>query len=320
MKVAPPKWRVILYFGIALLIACIFLFGEPFVKGHFLSTWLRYGVEQNPGGWKEESEFNPDAKETEAAIRKVGPRAIPVLLEKLDATDVAWKRSFADWQSRIDSLPGWAKIRFRWAEEEQEQAIYGFGVLKTQAVSAIPELSHRLRTTNVASAAAFCLVKIGPASLPALRMALTNGQPQVRSAAIYALDTDPSLVKQTLAEMRLLTTDSNEWNAGGAFYFLSQHSPTNEAVAFLRAALREPRVPVVSLGLARVKQLGTNARPFIPEISNLLVHPRPAFRAQATNALKTIDLAVAFAAGINTNAPTATTNWTRGGRRGSRGR
>ncbi len=262
-------------------------------------------------------DFSPGGEDIETAIRRIGPRAIPVLLEKLDATDAPWKRSFADWQSRTDWLPDWTKIKFVWAEDEQAQAVFGFSVLKTQAVSAIPALAQRLNTTNAPLAAAACLIKIDSASaVPVLRMALTSNQPAVRTAALNALDTDPSLVRQALPDMRQLTSDSEERNAATAFYILSMYSPTNEGMEYLRQALRDSRFQVVRFGLARAGKLGTNARPFIPELSNFLTHPYPRFRRTATNLLKTIDPVAAFAAGVNTNAPVRNTNGIPAGRRG----
>jgi HEAT repeat protein len=306
-----------LYCGIAAFIACFFLFGEPFLKGHFLGTWLLYGTTSPRNDWFNRYNFTPSTEDIETAIRRIGPRAIPVLLEKLDTTDAAWKRSFANWQSRTEWLPDWTKIRFKWAEEEHAQAIFGFSVLRTQAVSAIPALSQRLGMTNAPYAAAICLIKIDSASsLPVLRMALTNGQPAVRNAALSALETDPSLLQQTLPEMRLLTSDSEERNAAAAFYYLSFYGPPDEATAYLRQALRDSRAPVMNLALANVNHMGTNARPFIPELSNLLTHPRISFRRNATNILKRIDPAAAFAAGVNTNPPAPNTNSNRGGRRG----
>jgi hypothetical protein len=296
-----------LYCGIALFIACFFIFGEPFTNGHFLSTWLRYGAENSRGVY-DDSIFAPEVEEVEPALQRIGSKAIPTLLKRVDATDPPWKRSLNHWQDRTDWLPQVMKIRFRGVEEEHAQAIYGFGALNTQAVSAIPALAQRLNETNTATTAAYCLAKIGSPSLPILRMALTNEQASVRMAAIYGLQSDPSLLKQTLSEMRLLRADSDVRNALVAFHLLYHHSPSNEAVVLLREALRDPRTLLVIIGLSKIESLGTHARPFIPELSNLLAHPYLRFREQATNVLKTIDPAVAFAAGVNTNPPVLNTN------------
>src|SRR5687767_13048355 len=79
---------------IALLVASVVSLGalllfwdrEPRARGHSLSTWL--------GVLRGENEAELSAEDAQAAIKEMGERAIPTLLEKIQAQDPAWKKRF----------------------------------------------------------------------------------------------------------------------------------------------------------------------------------------------------------------------------------
>src|SRR5262245_45397091 len=86
---------------------------EPRALGHPLSTWLAF--EEN-GVSKEQAEV---------AINKIGERAIPILLKKLQAKDPMWKDSLYKLSNKIPGL----SFHFSWAMDEQAQAMHGFACL-----------------------------------------------------------------------------------------------------------------------------------------------------------------------------------------------
>src|SRR5687768_2785614 len=105
---------------------------EPVYAGKTLSEWLAnrdvIGVAVRTG--------LTVTDETNKAIREIGTNGIPTLLKMVRARDSDFKKAsmrFLAWQRLV-------KVRFRDARELQEDAAYAFGVLESNAVSAVPEL------------------------------------------------------------------------------------------------------------------------------------------------------------------------------------
>src|SRR6185503_20998362 len=73
----------------------LFLNNEPRADGHPLSYWLQLGSAQDANDIFSESK-HPN-EEADAAVRKMGERALPILLQKLRATDPKWRRPTVDW-------------------------------------------------------------------------------------------------------------------------------------------------------------------------------------------------------------------------------
>ncbi|HEY0548837.1 MAG TPA: hypothetical protein VGF13_04490 [Verrucomicrobiae bacterium] len=123
----------------------LFLNNEPRANGHPLSYWLQLGSEQDANDIFSENK-HPNV-EADAAVRQIGVRAVPVLLQKLQVTDPKWRRPAVDWTHKHLGLAfDPSKAEHKWAE-----AHYGFRILGTQAVVAIPELAQMLsRPTRTA--------------------------------------------------------------------------------------------------------------------------------------------------------------------------
>ena len=95
------------------VLAILYATREPSVDGRTLSEWLRR---------IRESQSASDNSDATNAIRKIGVKAIPVLLEKFEARQPAWKSHLASgWGQNI--LPD------RWlyaADYERQEALIGF--------------------------------------------------------------------------------------------------------------------------------------------------------------------------------------------------
>jgi hypothetical protein len=162
-----PRTKPLLFWsalGLVLLLMLMAWRAEPYANGQSLSTWLREGAELHSGS---SVEVRFSAEEIEEALRKIGPRAIPHLLARLDEMDPPWKLKLSEWQSRTDWLPDGVEVEFRFAHERHYEAVFGFSVLGEQAVAAIPELEKRLGGTN-GYVAAIALSEIGGAAVPVL--------------------------------------------------------------------------------------------------------------------------------------------------------
>ena len=144
--------RVKILFLCVLLAAVVgtilLLSSEPHADGHPLSYWLQLGGERDADDIFSENK-HPN-EEADAAVRKIGVRAVPILLQKLRVTDSKWRRPTVDWVGRH------LKLAFEPSKAEREwaEAQYGFRILGTQAVVAIPELTQIFFETNTTWGAA----------------------------------------------------------------------------------------------------------------------------------------------------------------------
>lgn len=148
---------------------------EPLYKGKPLSLWLT----------KEYTNSN-SGDDVETAVRLAGTNGIPVLLRLLRAKDSALMR-LAQRQHiiNVEHMP--PQIGYYGAS-------YAFGVLGTNAYTAVPELI-KIADDNISQPSQTCAIEsVGYVGLPtgeavpALLRWATNSNPQVRSWARSGLD------------------------------------------------------------------------------------------------------------------------------------
>jgi hypothetical protein len=151
------------------VIFCLFVIqsaraAEPVYNGKPLSEWLlilKIG-HTSTGEQVEEA----DAKE---AIRQMGTNAIPTLLDILGATDGNKRRVLGRLESR-----GFREVfqnRNVSTGDLEDMGVQGFGILGTNAVSAVPKINKLFCHSEACSAAAETLAELGPEGFAAL----TNG-------------------------------------------------------------------------------------------------------------------------------------------------
>jgi len=148
---------------------------EPVVDGRSLSEWLRRGLDSN----------SPSAKaETTNAVRKMGLAAVPALVELLSEKDSVLK-------GRINRSDYWERFPRRWlssATDRNTEALWGFCILGTQAVVALPQVSNLLFQPNANTYyIGWSLAHLGPGALPILRSAVTNSDARIRIGGLRGL-------------------------------------------------------------------------------------------------------------------------------------
>ena len=147
------------------------------------------------------------------AIQQIGSNAVPTLLKMVQAKDSAFKSKLMDLAGKQSMF----KISFTHAYEDRWLAYSGFLVLKSKAISAIPQLSEIVENEDedIAVETIRCLSVIGPESLPTLIKALTNSNARVRGTAAYSIGEFGSAAKTavpTLLGMINLTGEEHPDN------------------------------------------------------------------------------------------------------------
>ena len=275
----------------------LFLNREPRADGQRLSYWLRTGCDQSITIGRSPGPHHD--VEAEDAIRKIGPQAVPILLRKLDSTEPAWRLPIALWLiDRLHVSLGPSRAVSDWNEAQ-----YGFGVLGTQAVTAIPELARMLYQTNKTFLAAYSLAHIGPEATPVVRAALTNANGDICLAALNASIWSQEIGRAVLPEMTALLSSPNPRVAQYAASRLENFLPLEEFLGVVTNFSGPNRLMVDRLTLQRLFAGKTNRVIAVPYVLPLLDSPDARLRQQATNLLREIAPATAFAHGIATNPP-----------------
>src|SRR5882724_1788868 len=107
---------------------------EPVFEGRALTSWLDHHVASSAASPPYGS---PGWKKADEAIRRIGTNAIPTLLEMIRVKDrPLFALKLMDTARRF-GLPG---MKYRYAMVRHAEAQYGFEMLGTNAVSAVPEL------------------------------------------------------------------------------------------------------------------------------------------------------------------------------------
>jgi hypothetical protein len=267
---------------------------EPYTRGRSLSFWLEAGATfDNP----EEPEFTRE--ETEAALREIGTRAIPFLLDRMRATDPRWKQPLDDLIRKQSHF----SVEFKWAHDKQNEAAYGFSILGTNARSAGPELEKLFREASIPRFPACALGYLGTSSLPALHAAMTNDDVDIRYAAVHGITLLPLAPDQMAAELAPWYDDPQDMVAMHAFRNAMKVTPRAQKTAIVLRALESGR-PIIQGGiLLAIETIGIETNVIVPVLTRLLTNDTFKPRDYATNALLALDPAAAFAAGIDTNPP-----------------
>lgn len=179
---ARAKWRW--YLGLILglgVVAGLLIFqphpGAPSYQGKRVKTWV---MEAYAG-----TNVTP-------ALAAMGPRAVPVLVELLQARELPWRRQLRLLAPRLpprlrqmffgkSDMPTTVKLRCG--------AARCLGMLGPQAESAAAQLAQAMRDPEppVRSEAGSALAQLGKAAVPHLALALREKNPHVRQAAAFFL-------------------------------------------------------------------------------------------------------------------------------------
>jgi HEAT repeat protein len=168
-------WGLAVVLPVSLMLA-IWLRLAPRHEGRTLSEWL-----SQP--WDE----RVSDEDTATALRAMGPRVLPTLLDWLQQRDSRtrqWIAMQADKQTLFD-------LNFEGADMRRGTAVAGLRLLGTNAASAVPTLAKLIDDPELGGAALSGLAAIGVPAWPVLLSGLTNRLPAVRSLAVVLLASDP---------------------------------------------------------------------------------------------------------------------------------
>ena len=140
---------------------------EPSYQGKTLSQWF------------DQDRLRSD--EQAQAIRAMGVKTVPFLLDRLEARNSPLKMKFYEWtrSSKFDDS--------RATGEQHDQALFGFSALGPIAKPAIPKLAKFLADSPEPHNEARALEDIGPDAIGVLTNALASPNAHVRDAAADAL-------------------------------------------------------------------------------------------------------------------------------------
>lgn len=297
MKLVPPRSRVKAYGIVAVAFGVFWIVvwwsGEPTYRGESLSQWLE-NVRGTPGD-------SPDDQAVQA-IRAIGPRAVPTLLDMLKRGHPHWKTTVAEWTEKVDWSPSLLEDN---TDQRRFDAVRGFRILGKAADSALPALRLMLDDSKTGPWAAASLGSIGSHTAPLLVEGLTNTDYRVRESVVYALTRMESNAPGIYGQMGMLRADANQYIAGAAVHWLLRNGPTSERARILHEALEGGQRYPIFVCLSWLRE----TRPIewtnmVPDIVPLLNSTNRAVRAITTNTLKALNPAIAASVGIDTNPPT----------------
>jgi N-acetylneuraminic acid mutarotase/HEAT repeat protein len=213
---------------------------EPSYQGKPLSEWLlelerrpsdkEFAQElQKQNGVVDEPEnlydniYARKRKRDEDAIRQMGKRAVPTLLEMLGATS-------ANVGTVVRKLAAEELHNDWWRDEAhvgdlRDLAIAGFEVLGTNAESAVPELTKLFHQADTSYDAARALTKVGPKGVEVLTRAINNPNDPHRNAAIWWLREAPIDDKTKDRLLMQGLDDANDINRHNAAQFMTGKDP-----------------------------------------------------------------------------------------------
>jgi hypothetical protein len=259
-----------------LLLANLVVKPEPVYEGKSLSDWLKLWREErfHSGKYSGHPDQEAALRASERAVRAIGEEGIPFLLQSLRCRNSGFKvelrnRIPARWQRTLHLAPG--------PFDSQMPGLDGFHILGPAGKPALPALIELAgsRHPDVRRQAISALGALGPAGEPAIPLlinCLTNDDWQTRQYAamsLCAIHQQPHVVIPAL--VRYLE-------------FLKTLPLTAEDVYCVNS----------------LRAFGTNAKPAVPLMLELLQSTNEHKRSAVTNSLPLIDPEAARRAGITT--------------------
>ena len=261
---------------------------EPRYQNRSLSQWLSTFTDM-----PHENRFSPEFIQAAEATRHIGPKAIPYLLARFKPqSELAKVRNLMAmrfYRMRLIRLGTWTEDYE--ASRLGAQAVVGFQVLGTNAVSAIPDL-FRLATAQtdeeVQIWAIRALGSVGPKAIPELLQIGTNRYAAKRFLALSQLRNSGTNVLSAVPAILESMTDPRDkpFDFGPVLVDIGL-APTSR-VQVLVTALRAEKPLTRASAANSLGALGTNAAAAGPTLQALLLDENQVVREQSTNALLNI--------------------------------
>ena len=241
-----------------------------------------------------------EARQNEAAdaVRHIGTNAIPALLDWEDKEyRVAWKYKLL--ATLPKGLQNWHPVGWWLVGRDHyraDRALYGFYILGSNAIPAVPELTHRMMTRNSDSGmgAALALANMGAAGLPALLSALTNTQAPNRIVIVRSAANATRAASNDVSGIVVLAQCVRDTDASvGATAAMELGFITNRpdlTVSALVDGLKVSAGQVRARSADALGNYGAQARSTIPALLRYQNDPDPFVRECVTTALQKLGL------------------------------
>jgi len=269
------------------LIAVLWTGGEPVYNGQSLSHWLEYADHENYDSER--------VAEASNAVKAIGPRAVPFLLNWLETDPPTWQA----WSDKIPWLADLGPSLS--AAHANQMAVNGLAILGSDAESALPHLAKMLSHTSTADRACWALASIGTSGIPLLLAEVTNQHQSVRASAVWALASYDAHSAELHRVLWPLRKDSNEWVALASTRWFINHGDATRRLAAVRDALLDGRRRPTASGLLHLGSLTNSWTNLLPEVTALLTTSDPRLRTLTSNTLRRLDPAIAWSLGVDTN-------------------
>jgi HEAT repeat protein len=156
---------------VAELIYSTYRWKEPSYHGMRLKIWLM------------NYDRRGDSAETDEAVRQMGTRCLPFMLEMLSVQDGRGRETLADVTDQL----GIRSSQYYPAVQQHRWALGGFRALGPMAAPAVPELVKMLQRPGLQRDAGLALGAVGSPAMPALVKELSANDPLARAGAVVAL-------------------------------------------------------------------------------------------------------------------------------------
>ncbi len=212
-------WSAFLSVGISLLAVQSAQASEPEYNSKPLSEWLLIlKIGQTSTGEQVEE---ADAQE---AIRQMGTNAIPTLLDILGADDQSkW------WVVHRLKSKGFREMyhnRNVPTGDLQDTAAQGLGILGTNAISTIPQLSKLFGRVETCKHAALVLAGLGPDGYAVLTNGLHNSNADIRGVTLWTIGERSSIDSNTVTRIMIAALkDPDSDNRVSAVRYLGGKDP-----------------------------------------------------------------------------------------------
>lgn len=255
---------------------------EPGWNGRPLSAWTE---DLATGSSKEIREAAEDA------IRHIGTKGIPSLIQMLRARDTFLHRALVVLGRQFNGKQNIALLNITPAQKKYDRAALGFEALGPTARPAIPELKKLLSRHPMPEYVADALSAISPEGVAAILESVPKVAPEKRwalfsSAAKWPAQA-PAIIDALLRSIK--SRNAEERRCAAAFLGRFKENPATTVPALVWA-LRDPELTVRMQALVSLTEYGTNAaasvqsllelskdKSWLPPagVSNALVHIRP---------------------------------------------
>jgi hypothetical protein len=257
---------------------------EPVYNGKPLSEWLLI-LKLGYTSTGERAE-RADARE---AIRQMGTNAIPTLLQILGANDRnKW------WVLARLKSKGFREMYHNQnvpTDDLQDTGVEAFGLLGTNAISAIPKINKLFGDWETCSPAARVLAGLGPEGVAALTNGLASENDDIRGVTIWAIGEKSSMDSNTIARIMIasLKDPHNRWSAAR---YLGGKDPALAIPALLPLLDVNPKTDSASIVNAALSlsSYGAAAKVALPKLLSLYTN---SWDIQLMWALKAIDMEAA---------------------------